>query len=73
MFSKGCTKVRKQNSYTIKLNNAVESLEGKADIIEVASYVMEKQSKKVFAIGQLMTSTGSILLGVFLMCRRLRM
>ncbi|KAL5011498.1 hypothetical protein ScPMuIL_004363 [Solemya velum] len=61
MFSKGCTKVRKQNSYTIKLNNVVEGLEGNGDIIEVASYVMEKRSKKVFAIGQLMTSTGSIL------------
>jgi len=61
MYCKGCTRVKKQNSYTIKLNTTVEGTEGNGDIIVVANYVMEKKSRKVFAIGQLMISVGSIL------------
>lgn len=58
MYSKCCTRGKKQNSYTVKLQ---KPLEGNLDIIEVSRYIMEKNSRRVFAIGQLMKTAGPIL------------
>ena len=60
MYSKTCTKVRKQNSYTIQLNKSL-SANAEAIAVEVHKYLMDNQSRKVFAVGRLVVSCGSVL------------
>ncbi|XP_033725139.1 LOW QUALITY PROTEIN: uncharacterized protein LOC117315101 [Pecten maximus] len=64
MYCKSLCKMKKQNSYTIKLEKLLKTNDGKdADAVEVESYVMEKKTRKVFAFGKLLISSGSILPG----------
>jgi hypothetical protein len=60
MYSKMCTKVKKQNSYTIQLLKKLDSND-EATVIEVYRYLMEIASRKVFAVCRLAVSSGSIL------------
>ncbi|KAL5020963.1 hypothetical protein ScPMuIL_000118 [Solemya velum] len=60
MYSKVCAKVKKQNSYTIYLERSMNNEED-AKAIEVNIYIMEKITKKVFAIGRLLNFSGPIL------------
>lgn len=59
-YSQECTKVKKQNSYTIRLEKKLQN-NPEVNTVEVQKYLMELKSKKVFAICRLATSCGSIL------------
>ncbi|XP_069108908.1 uncharacterized protein [Argopecten irradians] len=61
MYSKSCLRVKKQNSYTIKLERPVQMKDKTCQLVEVQSYVMVKSSRKVFAIGRVMEFSGSII------------
>lgn len=57
IFSMACTKVKKQNSYTVML----ECSEDQAEVIEIKQFVMHKRTRTVFAIGRLMARIASVL------------
>lgn len=57
MYSMAVNKVKKQNSYTLLLENNQDG----ADMIEVERYIMHNQTHQVFAVGRLMKKEGPIL------------
>lgn len=57
MFSKACSKVKKQNSFCIML----EKPTAQVDAIEVHKFIMHNDTVKVFAVGRLMKMAESIL------------
>lgn len=58
LYSATCTKVKKQNSYTIALQNQTEYF-----AIEIEEFLVHSVSKCVFAVGKLIKSKGNVING----------
>ncbi|XP_045206836.2 uncharacterized protein LOC123559081 [Mercenaria mercenaria] len=52
MYSRSCTKVNKHNSYTIAIDD------GQNSSIEVDSFLVHEQTRRVFAVGKLFGEDG---------------
>ncbi|XP_053398883.1 uncharacterized protein LOC123556697 [Mercenaria mercenaria] len=60
MYSMQCSKVKKKNSYTICLSKRMPNFD-QVNAVEVKSFIMEKRTRKVFALGRGVENSGSIL------------
>ncbi|XP_033759632.1 uncharacterized protein LOC117341881 [Pecten maximus] len=68
LYSTSCSKVKKQNSYTVALESTTK--DGEVGI-EIEQFLLHKSSKQVFAVGKLMREMESVLEGYISHMKRL--